>query len=157
MSKLGQALTELLRARRHLGDGQGRIARRNARDDLKKHLKLVTKALDVEYPAIRKEPRVRLLRTAAAKRRRKNKLARERMRMRPEEAVTLTAAGIKVQTVQVLTADGRDSNAPVTRYEGPRWAVQALRAKVAAEEIKRAIRSRTIRSRIEALVRLSNP
>lgn len=149
---LDDALTTLLRARRLLDNEQGRIARRNARDAVKAALRTVVRALDAEYPVMRKERRLRVSMSEVAKLRRQRQKAMTRTMITPAEAVTFASLGIKVETVEIPASSS--TTIPTTRYEAPRWAARALRAGVAKNEIANAIRSTSVRKRIDAFVRL---
>lgn len=148
---IDDALTTLLRARRTLDHEQGRIARRNARDAMKAALRTVVRVMDAEYPVIRKERRLRVSMSPVAKLRRQRAKTMTRMLVTPSEALMLASLGIKIETVEI---PGTSTTIPTTRYEAPRWAVRALRAGVAKNEIAAAIRSTAVRKRIDAFVRL---
>jgi hypothetical protein len=144
---LGDALATLLRAHRALDYEQGRIARRNARDSVKAALRAVLRIMDREYPVMRKERKVRVSMSPVAKLRRQRAKTMTRTQVTAAEAVTISSLGINVETVQA-------TGSSTIVYEAPCWAVRALRAGVAKNEIADAIRSTAVRKRIEAFVRL---
>jgi hypothetical protein len=142
---LDDAITEIARARKRLADDQGRLARKNARAAVKAAVATALRAMDREYPLLRKERVVRAAMTPLAKKR------RERQRRMAVSAVTSAmAAELAALGVRVEPASANDGKL----WYVPVWAARALTAKIGATEIRRAIRSRSVRNRIEALLRL---
>jgi len=148
---LDDAITEIARARKRLADDQGRLARKNARAAVKAAAATALRAMDREYPLLRKERVVRAAMTPLAKKRRERAKRMTSMDVTNVEAVTLATAGVKVAKNPAASPTNG-----VTVYSAPRWAVRALRAEISTTEICRATRSRSVRARIEALLRLRN-
>jgi len=150
---LDDAITEIARARKRLADDQGRLARKNARAAVKAAAATALRAMDREYPLLRKERVVRAAMTPLAKKR------RERQRRMAVSAVTsamaaeLAALGVRVEPASANDVEPASANDGKLWYV-PVWAARALTAKIGATEIRRAIRSRSVRNRIEVLVRL---
>lgn len=144
---LDDAIAEVARARRRLADDQGRLARKNARAALKNAIGTALRAMDREYPLIRKERVVRVAMTPLAKKRREKRRLMEHTVATAAVAATLAACGVRV-----AQPDGGRSGL----WMVPAWAYRALGAKISADEIGRAVRSRSVRNRIEALLRLQN-
>lgn len=145
--KVDDAIAKLLKAKKRLEPEQGRIARRNARTATLAALTAVRKALDEEFPAIRKERRVTVaMSQEAVARRRKRRVATEFLKVSAADAAALQGAGVKA----TLPA-GCD---PATGWLVPKWAGIAYRRGVGTKQIKKAIRSPKERKKIEAYIRL---
>jgi hypothetical protein len=144
--KLDDAIAEVARARKRLEPEQGRIARKNARQAVKLAIGTVLRAMDREYPLVRKERKIRVAMTPLAKKRRETAKRVRMMIISPEEALKLAAVGIKIGSED----HGHHGPKPAV----PSWIGRALETGVAPAEIKRGIRSRSIRARIEAMTRL---
>lgn len=159
---LDDAIAEVARARRRLADDQGRLARKNARAALKNAIGTALRAMDREYPLIRKERVVRVAMTPLAKKRRERVKRVGLMLVTSAEALALATMGIKVlasekESLRLKAPNGTTGVAtPIQNLFAPSWVVRALRTGVATAEIKRAVHSRTHRARIEALLRLQN-
>lgn len=141
MRELNQALVRLY-------PDQGRVARRNARKRVLQALSDLRKAIDAEYPAIRKEPRKRLKPINAVRR----KIAKLTERgyaamaglsvaLAPEQLAQWAELGIRVHTVRF---PGQNKNNPVFV---PLWAVMAKDER----ELRRCMRSASERERLRAL------
>lgn len=145
--KIDDAIAKLLKAKKRLEPEQGRIARRNARAATLAALAAVRKALDEEFPAIRKERRVAVSMAKEAIQRRAKKKLSKLSRVELPTVLRLHECGVRTVT--------RKGFAPnETWHYGPSWAVNALRAKVEPAQIKKAIRSPKERKKIEAYIRL---
>ena len=146
---LDDAITEIARARKRLADDQGRLARKNARAAVKAAAATALRAMDREYPLLRKERVVRAAMTPLAKKRRERAKRMTMVTCTSPEAVALAKIGVQV------VMDHKTSPANTAAiYNAPTWAVRGMRAGVSLSEIGRAIRSRSVRNRIEVLVRL---
>lgn len=145
---LDDAIREIARARKRLAEDQGRLARKNARAAVKAAIATALRAMDREFPLVRKERVVRVAMTPLAKKRRERAKRLQTMEITSVEAIALAVAGIKVADTGLTNNNGDKIR------NAPRWAVRALRAGVSSTEILRAIRSRSVRARIEAIVRL---
>lgn len=144
---LDDAVTEIARARKRLEDHQGRLARKNARAALKAAVATVLRAMDREYPLIRKERVARVAMTPLAKKRRERRRQSAYATVSATDAAALAACGVRVTQPDVRNAVWRV----------PLWARQAQRGGIAATEIRRAIRSPAARKQIAALLRLKSP
>lgn len=157
---LDDAIAEVARARRRLTDDQGRLARKNARAALKNAIGTALRAMDREYPLIRKERVVKVSMSPLAKKRRARAKRVALLMVTNAEALTLATMGIKVvatekESLTLKAPNGTTSVAtPIQNHFAPSWIVRALRTGIAAVEIKRAVRSRPVRERIEAFLRL---
>jgi hypothetical protein len=144
--KLDDAVAKVARARKRLEDDQGRIARKNARAAVKTAVASVLRAMDREYPLIRKERVVRAAMTPLAKKRRERRRRMEYAMVVAADAARLAACGVRVTQPD-----------PGGEWRVPRWAYEAMRGGVADREIRAAVHSQSVRRRIFALLRLRSP
>lgn len=143
---LDDAIAEIGRARKRLEDDQGRLARKNARAAVKAAIATALRAMDREYPLVRKERVVRVAMTPLAKKRR-------------ERAKRLACAVVNATSAATLATCGVRATGPDAKgdWRVPLWAKRALDAKIDAAEIRRAVYSAPVRKRIEALLKLRSP
>lgn len=142
--KLDDAITEIGRARRRLEDDQGRLARKNARAALKAAVATILRAMDREYPLIRKERVARVAMTPLAKKRRERRRRMQFATVLQNHLGPFVACGVKI------TPNGD------TSWRVPRWAFDALRGGIPASTIREAVRSPAARKQIAALLRLKS-
>lgn len=141
--KVDDAIDKLNAAYKRLAPEQGRIARRNARRAYLDALRSLRKALDDEFPAIRKPVTNR-------------KKPDPRRAVRGKDVIPqwmhreLLAAGVRPAQFVERGRAGETSH----RIYAPRWMHQAARAGIAPQLIAQAVRSQKIRKRIDAMVRL---
>lgn len=147
---LDDAMKKLTQARKRLEAEQGRIARRNARTAVMAALRSVRAALDEEYPAVRKERKVRVKMTGEAiERRRRRKLAR----MRPIDTQTAAEFALHKIPVEVVHQKTKHGQPLSSSWYVDAWVLRARRVadiKLVAE----AVRSPKARKKIEAMLRL---
>lgn len=157
---LDEAVTEVARARKRLAAEQGRLARKNARAAVKAAVATVLRAMDREYPLIRKEVVVRVSMSPIAKKRRERAKRMTIAQVPTDLALRLSSIGVKIisSKAEALVLNGPNGvpNAatPIQQHFAPTWVVRACRVGISLDEIQRAIRSRSRRERIEAAVRL---
>lgn len=149
--KVDDAIAKLLKAKKRLEPEQGRIARRNARTATLAALAAVRKALDEEFPAIAKPRRIAVSMSKEAVQRRAKRKLYGYVKIELPTVLRLHECGVK--TVRRPSATAPKAMSEGAHY-GPRWAVDALRAKVEPAQIKKAIRSPKERKKIEAYIRL---
>lgn len=143
--KVDDALQKLRKARKRLQEDQGRIARRNARQAYLQALRTCRKAVDEQYPVIRKP----------VKRRRKpspKRAIRNKTRVSEQMHRQLLAAGVSPSQ---FIERGKAGNTDHAIY-APRWMVRAYRSNIAVDVIARAVRSQKVRRRINTILRLGH-
>jgi hypothetical protein len=136
---LDDAIDRLLKARKRLKDDQGRIARRNARQNALRALRQARAALDVEYPSIAKPRR------KARKAKPRGARLRNMSRLGTGQALRLIEAGMSRNQFEFI--DTKDVYAAT-------WITRAMRAKIGVKLIVEAVRSQKKRRQINATLRL---
>lgn len=137
--KVDDAIAKLMEARKRLDEPQGRIARRNARQAYLAALRSCRKAVDDEYPVMRKPITNR--RKPNPRRAVKNKQAISQQTHRQ-----LLAAGVKPSSFIERGKAGDTSH----KIYAPKWMVSLWKANLAPKEIAACCRS--IKKRRRALV-----
>lgn len=141
--KIDDAIDKLNAAYKRLEHDQGRIARRNARRAYLYALKCLRKGLDDEFPHIRKPVTNRKAPDPKRAVRGKQIISQQGHRQ-------LLAAGVSPSQFVERGKAGETSH----KIYGPSWMVQAWYADMDAKTIAEAVKSRRVRRRLLALLRL---
>jgi hypothetical protein len=141
--KIDHAIARLIKASKKLHEEQGRIARRNARKEYLEAVRHARKAVDQEYPVIRKP---------VTKRRKKDprRAVKGKARISQQIHRQLLSAGINPSQFVERGKAGETSHV----IYAPRWMERAWRAEVGLDIIAKAVRSMKLRRRIDGIVRL---
>jgi hypothetical protein len=142
--KVDDAIAKLLKARKRLKAEQGRIARRNARRAYLAAVRSVRQAVDDEYPVMRKPVTRRRKPNPKRAVRGKSIITREMHRQ-------LLAAGVSPS--QFVERGLKLDDSKITVF-APTWMLRAYHAGVDLKLIAEGVRSRKVRNRIRAIVRL---
>jgi len=151
--KLDDAIKEVVRARKRLADDQGRLARKNARAAVKAAVATVLRAMDREYPLVRKDRVARAAMTPLAKRRRENRRRQSMALVSATDAAVLASCNVRVTPSKEdpVRAPGQRSG---TLWSVPTWAAKALKSGASGEAIRTATRSAVARRKLDAFLRL---
>lgn len=140
MPTVDSAMKKLQAARKRLAEPQGRIARRNARQAFLAALRDARKAIDDDYPHIRKP----------SKPRRKRPKKKSVATISQQAHRQLLAAGVRPRNFTEEKIAGEIAH----KIWAPAWMAKAWYAGVKPKTIAKAVRSNVIRRRVVAVILL---